>query len=290
MNKKIGFYGGKFLPLHDGHIYSILYAAEKCDELHVFLFYNTFEEQKKIEESVFPKKLLTSQTRELALNAEFKNYGHIKIHSIDSEKCFKNTKNTDDKIIRWDSESKEVIKIVGCDPDIVFSSEPEYEKFFKKSYPKAEIVCIDAKRELFNISATAIRKKGEIKCWDYLSKAYQVLSAKSIVLFGDASLKREIITDLTKLYKTTCVEMYNANAEKLKNELLKARYSANKIFFINADENNIKDFEKFYNEQDLCIFFENEKYSEKIKTIKYQKISPVNILEQCIKIINKTLT
>ena len=47
MNKKVGFYGGKFLPLHNGHIYSILYSARKCDELHVFLFYNTFEEKKK---------------------------------------------------------------------------------------------------------------------------------------------------------------------------------------------------------------------------------------------------
>ena len=288
MNKKVGFYGGKFLPLlNNGHIYSILYSARKCDELHVFLFYNTFEEKKKIEESVFPKKLLTPQTRELALKAEFKNYSNIKIHSIDSEKCFNNT-NADENI-RWDSESKEVIKIVGCEPNIVFSSEPEYEEFFKKSYPNAEIVVIDAKRKLFDISATEIRKNGEMKCWEHLSKAYKVLAAKSIVLFGEAALKRKIVTDLTKLYQTTCVEMYNANAEKLKNELLKARYNSNKIFFINADENNIKDFEEFYKEQDLCIFFENEKYSEILKNIKCKKISFENTFEECIKNINKLL-
>lgn len=287
MDKKVGFYGGKFLPLHNGHIYSILYSARECDELHVFLFYNTFEEKKKIEESILPKKLFTPQTRELALKAEFKNYSNIKIHSIDSEKCFNNT--NEDENIRWDSESKEVIKIVGCEPNIVFSSEPEYEEFFKKSYPNAEIVVIDAKRELFDISATEIRKNGEMKCWDYLSKAYKVLAAKSIVLFGEAALKRKIITDLTKLYQTTCVEMYNANAEKLKNELLKARYNSNKLFFINADENNIKDFEEFYKEQDLCIFFENEKYSEILKNIKCKKISYLNTFEECIKIINKLL-
>ena len=287
MNKKVGFYGGKFLPLHNGHIYSILYSARKCDELHVFLFYNTFEEKKKIEESVFPKKLLTPQTRELALKAEFKTCSNIKIHSIDSEKCFNST--NDNKIIRWDSESKEVIKIVGCEPNIVFSSEPEYEEFFKKSYPNAEIVVIDAKRKLFDISATEIRKNGEMKCWEHLSKAYKVLAAKSIVLFGEAALKRKIVTDLTKLYQTTCVEMYNANAEKLKNELLKARYNSNKIFFINADENNIKDFEKFYKEQDLCIFFENEKYSEILKNIKCKKISFENTFEECIKNIKRLL-
>ena len=39
-DKVIGFYGGKFLPLHLGHIYSILYAASSCDDLNVFLFTN----------------------------------------------------------------------------------------------------------------------------------------------------------------------------------------------------------------------------------------------------------
>ena len=57
-----------------------------------------------MEESVFPKKLLTTQTRELALKAEFKNCSNIKNHSIDSEKCFNNT-NADENI-RWDSEPK----------------------------------------------------------------------------------------------------------------------------------------------------------------------------------------
>ena len=128
-----------------------------------------------------------------------------------------------------------------------------------------------------------------MKCWEHLSKAYKVLAGKSIVLFGEAALKRKIVTDLTKLYQTTCVEMYNANAEKLKNELLKARYNSNKIFFINADENNIKDFEEFYKEQDLCIFFENEKYSEILKNIKCKKISSENTFEECIKNINKLL-
>ena len=68
------------------------------------------KKEKKIEESVFPKKLLTPQTRELALKAEFKNYSNIKIHSIDSEKCFNNT-NADENI-RWDSESKIVTEVL----------------------------------------------------------------------------------------------------------------------------------------------------------------------------------
>ena len=61
-----------------------------------------------MEESVFPKKLLTPQTRELALKAEFKNCSNIK--SIDSEKCFNNT-NADENI-RWDSESKIVKEVL----------------------------------------------------------------------------------------------------------------------------------------------------------------------------------
>lgn len=32
---KVGFYGGKFLPLHQGHVYMITRAACMVDELYV---------------------------------------------------------------------------------------------------------------------------------------------------------------------------------------------------------------------------------------------------------------
>lgn len=292
MDKKIGFYGGKFLPLHNGHVYSILHASRLCDELHVFLFYNTYNEEEKIKSSVFTQKFLIPKIRQLALEVEFKSYNNIKTHFIDSSKCF-NTQQYDDKNIRWDYESKEVINIVGCEPNIVFSSEVSYEEYFKKSYPNAEIVLIDKDRSLFHISGTEIRKKGEIACWDFLPQSYRILCAKSIVFFGDKKMKQHIIYDLQKLYQTTCLDMINVTLENIKSELLKTRYNANKIFFINANEDNADSFKDFYNEQDICLYIGNceNLILEKLKNIKYKILlyDNINCFVKCLEIINSFL-
>ena len=38
MIETIGFYGGKFLPMHKGHLYCIDTAARMCDHVAVILF------------------------------------------------------------------------------------------------------------------------------------------------------------------------------------------------------------------------------------------------------------
>ena len=44
MEKVVGMIGGKYLPLHRGHVESILKAYTMCDELYIVLSYN--EERK----------------------------------------------------------------------------------------------------------------------------------------------------------------------------------------------------------------------------------------------------
>lgn len=286
MNNKIGFFGGKFLPLHNGHVFSIINASQQCDELHVVLFYNTLNEAELIKNSKFNQKFLSPAIRELVLKSEFDSYKNIKLHSIDSSKCFNAADNG------WDNESKEVIKRCGCEPNIIFTSEKNYEKNFKASYPHAEICYLDTKRNIFNISGTKIRAEGEFKCWDQLPKAYKILCAKSIVFFGTGEKKRTLINDLNKLYQTTCVEMNNFNNERLKNELLKVRFQANKILFINADEKHIDDFKTFYAEQDLLLYIDDGKevpdFLKQFNVLNIKGSYSEQFLS-CIKTINKLL-
>ena len=40
----VGFYGGKFLPMHKGHLYCIDAAARQCDKVVVIMFINGEDE------------------------------------------------------------------------------------------------------------------------------------------------------------------------------------------------------------------------------------------------------
>lgn len=84
---KIGFFGGKMLPVHVGHIFCIKYAAQQCEELHVLLFHSIPKEQLLISQSTFPKELLQPEIREKVLKEEFKNEKNIFIYSIDAQRC-----------------------------------------------------------------------------------------------------------------------------------------------------------------------------------------------------------
>jgi len=38
--RKIGMYGGKFLPVHMGHVYAMIKASTMVEELHVIVSYD----------------------------------------------------------------------------------------------------------------------------------------------------------------------------------------------------------------------------------------------------------
>lgn len=40
MGKTVGMYGGKFLPLHMGHVYMMTKASTMVDELHIIVSYD----------------------------------------------------------------------------------------------------------------------------------------------------------------------------------------------------------------------------------------------------------
>ena len=160
MSKIIGFYGGKFLPMHLGHKYCIEKACELCDEVHVILFDSP--ENRHLEVGTDIDEDLTIEKRMTQLNvvaAELENKFNKKIitHYINTDECV-----FEDGSENWDAETPLVINAIGGKFQYVFSSEPLYGDYFKRAYPWAKHILVDPPREVYPISATAIRKGGKI--------------------------------------------------------------------------------------------------------------------------------
>ena len=57
----------------------------------------------------------------------------------------------------WDAETPLVLNAIGSKFDYVFSSEPSYDEYFKRAYPFARHIIVDADRVTYPISGTKCR-------------------------------------------------------------------------------------------------------------------------------------
>lgn len=241
----VGVFGGKFLPLHLGHVYAILSAARMCRELHLFLFYNTPGENEKIGDSLFPKYLLFPSVREDILRNEFKEYKNIKIHSVDCVQFFDSSSDSPSESDLWNYRSNIIREMISCNPEIIFSSEQGYVKHFEIAYPSSRVVLLDPARETMHISGTMIRQYGAMKYWDYLPLTNRILSSRMVVLISDNEVFLEsLLRDLARVFVTTTVNCCGLDGGKLADGILGARLGANRVFFIGSSlsffqENNM---------------------------------------------------
>ena len=146
----VGMYGGKFMPMHKGHLYCLNYASKECDKVYAILFVNGADEVRIRKE--FPNDpLLTIESRWKQLTSVCKQFDNVIPIMIDVGKCRK-PDGTED----WDMETPLVREYI---PNMyrVYSSEPDYDGYFKRAYPEAEHIIIDPDRNGCHISATMIR-------------------------------------------------------------------------------------------------------------------------------------
>ena len=149
---KSGFFGGKFIPFHKGHELCISVALALCETVHVILFINGDEELNiQATDHTLPKEYLQVDFRIKQIENLMKTNPRIKFHIIDTI----DLKLPDGKE-DWDAETPLVLEACG-DFQAVFSSEPSYDAYFKRAYPWAEHIIVDAKREKYPISSTKIR-------------------------------------------------------------------------------------------------------------------------------------
>ena len=156
-----GMYGGKFLPMHMGHLYCVDQASKLCDEVYLILFYGGFWE-KLIRElgdrDIFSKEARWNQVLKVA-----NLYDNVYPYLIDVSNCI-----TEDGREDWDAETPLVLNTCPKKFDAVFGSEPVmYAPYFERAYPWADYVIVDADRKTIPISATEIREmsKKEARKW-----------------------------------------------------------------------------------------------------------------------------
>ena len=84
-------------------------------------------------------------------------YNNVEFHIVDVMEL-KNPDGTED----WDAETPLVRQYVPK-MDYVFSSEPQYGEYFKRAYPEATHIIVDAERTTYPISSTMIRAMKLVK-------------------------------------------------------------------------------------------------------------------------------
>jgi HTH-type transcriptional regulator, transcriptional repressor of NAD biosynthesis genes len=197
--RKIGMYGGKFLPLHLGHVNAMVMASTIVDELHVVVSHD--EEYEKQVFSGTGMKPISAVQRLRWWSEITADLDHVFVHSV----CEKQTDEFED----WLEGAKAIKAAVGKEIDTVFSSENSYNKYFNELYPNAEHIVLDNDRELFNISAEQIREEGPYIHWDMIPKEVRPYFVKKVVVVGtESSGKSTLVRNLARVYNTSYVEEY----------------------------------------------------------------------------------
>lgn len=190
---KIGLFPGKFNIIHQGHISAALEAYSFVDHLYIVVLYDEEYEEERYTEFGIP--VISPWTRERWWKTIMRDLENVTVLSLSS----KNTFNFCD----WEQSTKEMLEVTGPVTDI-FSSELEYETFFKKLYPTSQIHTLIKKR---GISATQIFKEGIYASWSLLPRIVQNYFVQKIVILGaESSGKTTLTRKLALWYQTEKVE------------------------------------------------------------------------------------
>lgn len=227
---KRGLVIGKFLPIHEGHVALIRFAAEHCDELIVSM-------------SSTPHDAIDPVLRLSWIKAIFQDYTSIKPAMI--------VDDFDDESLPLPERTKvwaDFIRRTYPAVDIVFSSEDYGEPFAR--HLGAEHKTFDAVRKYVPISATRIRQH-PFQYWNYIPAVVKPYFVKKICFYGAESTgKSTMAKRMAELYNTEFVpevarEIISSNVFTLE-DIVTIGYAhaarieektriANKILFCDTD-------------------------------------------------------
>ena len=162
----VGMYGGKFMPMHKGHLHCLKEASRLCDKVYLICTKGGADEEriaKEIERGDTEiGEFLTPEFRLEQIQRAAAMFDNVVPIMVDLSSCRDERGNED-----WDMETPIILEACGETFDAVFGSEESYAPYFNRAYPGAEYVLIDCDRAEVPISATKVRamSKDEAKGW-----------------------------------------------------------------------------------------------------------------------------
>ena len=201
-----GFFAGKFLPFHKGHLDCVLRCASECEKLYVVLMHGGAEEQHVLAsyDGLFPIEHLSPATREAAIRRELAPFDNIEVISYDCREA--DARAVAEGRHPWFYECEDMVALMGRF-DVAYSSEPAYSESFRRFYPWAQAVVIDAGRVRTPISATQIRQMPFHRAYGYLPREYQKLVNKKVLFTGTESCgKSTLVRKLAAALGTSYTE------------------------------------------------------------------------------------
>ena len=150
---KVGMYGGKFMPMHKGHLHCLEVASDMCEYVYLVMFVGGKQEEEILANDT--REFLSYEERVDQLHRVAYMFDNVFPVVLDISDCrFENGEED------WDAETPIVLWELGHF-DAVFGSEPSYADYFKRAYPWADYILVDPERKEVPISSTAVRNMGE---------------------------------------------------------------------------------------------------------------------------------
>lgn len=252
---KRGLVIGKFMPIHNGHIALINFAAAQCDELIVSMSFTPNDP--------IPAELRFSWIRQI-----FQNQPNI-IAAIIVDDFDNEALPLIERTNLWSIRMGEVYPKI----DILFSSE-DYGAPFAMNMA-AEHILFDQQRSAIPVSATLIRN-APFKHWAYIPEVVKPYFVKKVCFYGPESTGKSTMAEkMAKHYRTVFVpevarELITSNditiddiikiGQAQTNRVKEMTNIANKIVFCDTDLITTKIYAKYYLNQvpDILNKLENE--------------------------------
>jgi HTH-type transcriptional regulator, transcriptional repressor of NAD biosynthesis genes len=238
---KRGLVIGKFMPIHQGHVALIDFAAKQCDELIVSMSFTSHD-------------VINAPLRFAWIKEIFKNNPCIKPTMVEDN--FDNEQlPLHERTRTWADFIRKTYPAI----DLIFSSEEYGEPFAR--HLGARHVPFDQQRKKIPVAASLIRQH-PLRFWDYIPEAARPYYVKKICFYGPESTGKSVMAKrMAEKYKTEFVpevarELITSNDFGMEdiatigqahyNRIQEKLKPANKILFCDTDAITTQLYSKHY--------------------------------------------